>query len=229
MPRRSHETLRALLEAHEVVQFADFQAALDNASRATTFRYLKRLSYQRSYNHNSRYYTRLAPARFDRFGLCSINGIHFSRDGSLGQTLIRLVCEANAGWSQRELEQLLHVRVSVLLLEAVRREQLARAKLERVYIYVNPRHVLAQAQLQHRREHLDAQALHRRGEGEMEFADTVVIAVLLVLIRHPGSNPGQVGRRLRGHSPPIPIAQVRGVFSRYELDDLGKKGGPSSC
>lgn len=228
MPRRSHETLHALLEAHEVVQFADFQAALDNASRATTFRYLKRLSYQRSYNHNSRYYTRLVPARFDRFGLCSINGIHFSRDGSLGQTLIRLVCESRAGWSQRELEQLLHVRVSVLLLEAVRREQLSRTKLERVYIYVHPRHALGQAQLLHRREQLGAQALRRLGDGEMELSDAVVIAVLLVLIRHPGSTPGQVVRRLRGHSPPIPIVQVHGVFSRYELDDIGKKGGPSS-
>jgi len=228
MPRRSLETLQVVLETHEVVQFADLQAALDNASRATTFRYLKRLSYQRSYNHNSRYYARVAPARFDRFGLCSINGIHFSRDGSLGQTLIRLVCESSAGWSQRELEQLLHVRVSVLLLAAVRRERLARAKLDRVYIYVHPRHALAQAQLQHRREQVDAQALRRLGEGEIELGPTVVIAVLLVLIRHPGSTPGQVVRRLRGHSPPIPIVQVHRVFSRYELDDIGKKGGSSS-
>jgi len=228
MPRRSHETLQRLLEAHEVVQFADFQAALDNASRATTFRYLKRVAYQRSYNHNSRYYTRLEPARFDRFGLFSINGIHFSRDGSLGQTLIRLVCESSAGWSQRELDQLLHVRVSVLLLEAVRRERLARAKPERVYIYVDPRHAFARAQLQHRREQVDAPALRPLGEGGIELGATVVIAVLLVLIRHPGSTPGQVVRRLRGHSPPIPIAQVHRVFSRYALDDIGKKGGSSS-
>jgi len=228
MPRRSLESLHALLDTHEVVQFDDLRAALDDASRATTFRYLKHLPYHRSYNHNSRYYTRRDPARYDPFGLFSIGDIHFSRDGSLGQTLIRLVCESRAGWSQRELERLLHVRVSVLLLEAVRRGQIAREKLERIYIYVHPQAALRDAQLQRRRELVDSEPLPRGGDVEIELSDAVVIEVLLVLIHHPGSTPGQVVRRLRGHAPPIPIAQVRSVLARYALDDLGKKGGRST-
>jgi hypothetical protein len=33
-------------------------------------------------------------------------------------------------------------------------------------------------------------------------------------------------RYLRGHSPPITAMQVRIVFTRYELDSIGKKGAP---
>ena len=73
----------------------------------------------RCYNHNGRYYTRRDSARFDRLGLYSLGEIHFSRDGSLGMTLKRLIRESEAGLTHRELQDLLHVRVQVLLLEAV--------------------------------------------------------------------------------------------------------------
>jgi hypothetical protein len=54
----------------------------------------------------------------------------------------------------------------------------------------------------------------------------VVIQVLLVLIRYPGSRAGDVARRLKGHSPPITMRHVQVVFDRYDLDDVGEKGGP---
>jgi hypothetical protein len=62
---------------------------------------------------------------------------------------------------------------------------------------------------------------------ETELTDAIVIEVLLVLIRHPGSQLAEVVRRLRGHSPPIRAEHVRVVFDRYDLEHLGEKGGPS--
>jgi hypothetical protein len=38
---------------------------------------------------------------------------------------------------------------------------------------------------------------------DLDVSDAVIIQVLLVLIRHPGSRPADVVRRLRGHDPPI--------------------------
>ncbi len=67
------------------------QTALGEASRVTTFRYLKQVQCMRSYNQNGRYYTYRDPTRFDRWGLYSQGDIHFFRDGKLGDTLIRLV------------------------------------------------------------------------------------------------------------------------------------------
>jgi hypothetical protein len=58
-----------------------------------------------------------------------------------------------------------------------------------------------------------------------EISDAVIIQVLLTLLRHPGSDAADVVRHLHGHSPPIPMNQVRAVFDRYHLDNLAEKGG----
>jgi hypothetical protein len=34
---------------------------------------------------------------------------------------------------------------------------------------------------------------------------------------------------LRGHSPPIRLEEVVEIFARYELEEVGKKGGPMNC
>lgn len=62
-------------------------------------------------------------------------------------------------------------------------------------------------------------------EGGPGVGDAVIIQVLLTLLHHPGAKAADVVRYLRGHSPPITMAEVRLVFARYELDEIGKKGG----
>ena len=227
MARRTPEMLLQLFQANEVVTFEDLQNTLDQASRATTFRYLRQVPYLRSYNHNGRYYTRRDPALFDRFGLYSRKGIHFSRDGTLGDTLKRLIRESEAGWTQRELQELLRVRVQVLLLEAVRQEEIRREAVSGLYVYVHIDPAIGDLQLQRRRELIVAR---QSGKTEIvQLDDSVIIQVLLTLIRHPGSRPGDVVRVLRGHSPPISMEQVVEIFTRYDLNDVDKKGGSTNC
>ena len=227
MVERSPEALLQLFKTKKVVTFADLQAALGEASRATTFRYLKRVKYLRSYNHNARYYTHRAPGMFDRFGLYSVGDIHFSRDRTLGDTLKRLVRESEAGWTQRELQELLRVRVQVLLLEAVRQQEIRREQVAGLYLYLHIDRAIGQRQLQQRQARMamapspDAQ--------QVRVDDQIIIQVLLSLIRHPGSSPAEVGRRLRGHAPPIRLPQVVEVFNRYDLADIAKKGGATNC
>ena len=93
MAARSCEMIAGLLASTEAVQFKDLQAVLGNASRATTFRYLKQVPYQRSYNHNGRYYSRNDPERYDRFGLLSCGDIHSSRDRTLTEIIIVAIVE----------------------------------------------------------------------------------------------------------------------------------------
>jgi hypothetical protein len=225
MSARSCEVITELLASTDVVRFEDLQVALGNASRATTFRYLQQVPYQRSYNHNGRYYTRNDPARYDRFGLFSCGDIHFSRERTVGETIKRLVYESDAGWTSRELQEILHVRVQVFLLNAVHHATVAREKLGGFYVYVHTDNTVRELQLQHRREQLSAE--ERMVAVETGVSDEVVIAVLLTLLRHPEANTAQVVRYLRGHSPPISLQQVDAVFARYDLDQIGKKGGGS--
>lgn len=227
MAERFPDMLIDLFRTKGVVTFEDLQDALGGASRATTFRHLKRVNYLRSYNHNGRYYTDKNSALFDRFGLSSRGDIHFSRNGTLGDTLRRLVRESQAGWTQRELQELLRVRVQVLLLEAVRHDAIRRERVAGFYLYLHIDPAIGQVQLQRRQARIAARQ-PRDGE-RVDVGDEVIIQILLTLIRHPGSRPADVVRSLRGHSPPIVLEQVVLIFTRYALEDVGKKGGTMNC
>ncbi len=224
--KRSPERLRQLLIAETVVDLPRIEAALGGVSPMTAFRYLKQVPYRRSYNHNGRYYCLHEPSRYDRFGLWSRNSIHFSVDGSLGKTVRRLVYEMAAGATHQELQERLRVRVHNTLLTLLRQGEVNRERIAQVYVYLNPDPVIRGEQIGRR------QALIAAAETvvvEMEVDDRIIIQVLLVLLRHPGSKAADVVRYLRGHSPPITMAQVRIVFARYELDRIDKKGGASNC
>ena len=224
MSTRSCEAITELLRSTDVVEFKDLQTALDNASRATTFRYLKQVSYQRSYNHNGRYYTRKDRTRYDRFGLFSFGDIHFSRNGTVGETIKHLVYESVAGLTSRELQDVLHLRVQVFLLGAVRQATVVREKLGGFYVYVHSDSTVRELQLQQRREQLDA-GMSLSCQARVD--DEVIIAVLLTLLKHPEAKAAEVLRYLRGRSPPISMMQVGEVFTRYDLESIGKKGGNS--
>ncbi len=222
MSARSAQQLEKLFDVKPVIVLKEMQKALDLASRATIFRLLVKVSYCRSYNRNAMYYTKHDPTRYDKHGLFSYKGIHFSRDGNLAATAARLVRESSLGHTQRELQELLQVRVQTSLLTMVHDKQLARSKVAGQFIYLHSDSEIRMEQLTKRRELFE----QRRFELK-EVTDAVVIQVLLILIRHPGSRTGDVARRLKGHSPPITIQHVRVVFDRYNLDDGGEKGGPS--
>lgn len=221
MAKRSPQTLFEFLQTKPVTTLEEMQEALDGASRATVFRHLKQVPYRRSYNHNGRFYTHHDPARYDRLGLYSHGGVHFSRDGSLGATVRRLVQKAEAGHTNRELQDVLRVRVQSFLLEAVRESELDREKLAEVYVYLHVDEAIRREQVERRREQI-AEAADAKAVGELEVGHELIIQVLLTLIRHPGSTVADVVRHLRGHSPPIRRAEVSAVFERYEL---GEKGG----
>jgi len=227
MANRSPEQLLQLFDTKDAVIFSDLQEALNNALRPTTFRYLRQISYLRSYNHNGRYYTRRDPTLFDRFGLYSLGDIHFSREGSLGNTLKHLIRVSEVGWTHRELWDLLRVRVQVPLLEAVRHEEIQRKKVTGFYLYLHADPTIGKHQLQLRQQRIANRKINDRVVTEPEGA--VIIQVLLTLIRHPQSQPADVVRLLRGHSPPIPMEQVVSIFVRYDLESISKKGGATNC
>lgn len=222
MTYRSPDMIVQLLQSKDIVTFEEMQNALGAASRATTFRYLKQVQYMRSYNHNGRYYTFRDPTIFDCWGLYSQGGVFFSRDGKLGKTVKRLIQESEAGMTQRELQDLLKVRVQVLLLDAIRHNKIQRELVAGLYLYLHNDSGIGDTQLKIR--HARISTHHSLQESEI-IDDHIVIEVLLILIRHSSYQPADVTRALRGHIPPITREQVIEVFSRYDLEEIGKKKG----
>ena len=223
MPRSSNLLLK-LFTQKTVVDLPAIQEALGGVTPMTAFRHLRRVPYRRSYDHNGGSYCLYEPSRCDRLGLWSVGDVHFSKDGSLKATVRRMVHEAAAGATHRELADWLRVRVHNTLLNLVRDQEVSREEVEAVYVYLHPEAAVREEQLTRRREQADARRADGCGADEASLDDAVVIQVLLTLVRHPGSGPVQIVRRLRGHAPPITAPQVHAVFTRF---DLGEKGGPS--
>ena len=221
--RRNPQTVSQLLSSGTPVALAELQVALGEASPATVYRHLRRVPYRRSYNHNGRYYVHHDPSQYDRHGLFSLGDVHFSVDGSLVQTVKRMVHEAVAGATQRELQERLRIRVHNPLLTLHRRGEIDRETVQGVFLYVHIAPDVRREQLRRRQAQIEAADAEREARA---VSDATIIEVLLVLLRHPGSRVGDVVRRLRGHDPPIPRVLVQAVFDRY---DLGQKGGPATC
>ncbi len=110
--------------------------------------------------------------------------MHFSVDGSLGETVRRLVFEMKAGATHRELHERLRVRVHNTLLTLLRRGEIERERLAQRYVYLHRDAVIREGQIRCRGTRLDA------GEAvriEAEIPDDIVIEVLLTLLHHPQS------------------------------------------
>ena len=195
--------------AHPVLTFDEIRELLEGVSEATARRVLRGIPYRSSYNHNGRYYTLFDQRKFDRWGLWSHDGVRVSRDGSLTATVERLIRESEAGWTRRELQELLGVSVQTVLTTLRERGEVDRARVGPAYVYVSVGS--AREQLEHRQQMTELK--QRRSEAPLE----VVVAVLLVLIRHSKSTAGEVVRHLKGHSPPIHLEDVQEVFERYDL------------
>ena len=221
MAARSPDLLLPLLASKTPVTLEQLQHALGQPSRRTTFRYLSQVPYLRSYNHNGRFYTARDPDRFDRCGLLWLGDVGFSRDRSLAATVQRLLSESPDGWTDKELRGLLQVPVHAFLLAAVRQGLARRQQLSGVYVYLAADPPLGTRQWQARQQRCAASAA--------ALPPQVTIAVLLALLRHPGSQPAALARHLQGHSPPIPQAQVQAVFERFDLAEVVKQGGPTPC
>ena len=221
MHARSPKMLTDALAGPAPLTFPQLQAALDGASPATTSRYLRSIPYLRSYNHNGRFYTHADPRRFDHFGLFRLDSACFSRDGSLTATVTRLVQEAEAGWTHKELRSLLHVPSHACLLSAVRNKRIRRERSDGVYLYLSADPEVAERQRQARR----SRGREARAGLAADLDPSLVIEVLLALIRNPNSSTDQLARRLRGHSPPIRLHQITAVLQRFDLEQVAKNGG----
>ncbi len=127
-----------------------------------------------------------------------------------------------AGETHRKLQEGFRVRVRNTLLALFREGEIERERILRFYVYLHHDPILRKAQLEHQRALFDAE---EGASVELQVDERIVIQILLVLLSHLGV-AADVVRYLRGHSPPpASIAEVRIVFTLYELDNLDKERG----
>ncbi len=122
--------------------------------------------------------------------------------------------KASSRFWRRELQERLRVHVHNTLLTLFRQSGIDRERIARVYVYVPTDPVIRRNQLERR------QALIAREETasvEVEVVDRIIIEVLLVLLRHPGSKAADVVRYLRGHSLPLSGDRSTSMFRHWSM------------
>jgi hypothetical protein len=203
-----------------VLEMRVIERALGGRSRRSLYRDLDSLGYLSSYTHAGRYYTLASLPEFDADGLWRYQGIGFSRDGTLKETVVRLVENSDAGQFHRELQRRLQVRVHNTLADVVAHHRLGRERFEGEYLYLSAETARAAAQLACR-THPAREPAGRQGE----LAPSLVVDVLVEIIHgrtHLGAR--ELALRLVARGVTVTTAQVEEVFRCY---DVGKKTAPS--
>ena len=127
-----------LLEKERVLTTDRIAVALGRPSRTTVFRKLAELGARASYSHRGRYQTLDRIAEYDVNGLWSFRGAHFSKQGTLLETIVFLVEQSTQGYYASELQALLEVRVHNALAHLYAAKMLVREQHADQYLYVSP-------------------------------------------------------------------------------------------
>lgn len=129
--------LIALLERERILPLDRVAAALGSPSRTTVFRKLAEIEARASYSHRGGYQTLDRIAEFDDNGLWSFRGVHFSKHGTLLETIRHLVEHSGQGYYATDLQALLQVRVHNALAHLYGAHLLGREQHADQYLYVS--------------------------------------------------------------------------------------------
>ena len=122
--------LAQLFDHQPIATMEKMKAALGTQVDMTVFRKLRALGYHSSYSDGGRFYTLAQIAQFDALGLWSHRGVHFSRCGSLLNTVEQFVERSPMGYRAAELRSELHVEVKQPLRQLVQRGKLLREAID---------------------------------------------------------------------------------------------------
>lgn len=115
----------------------EFMAALGTHARITVARKLSELWYQTSYSHSGRYYALKSNCEFNEIGLWSCRKAWFSIYETLLETARAFVDKSDAGYSNGELDKMLHVQTRPTLIQLHKKGILTREKFGGVYVYLS--------------------------------------------------------------------------------------------
>src|SRR6266545_3129151 len=95
-PEESRGALLRLFRKRPIVTLDTLFGTLRTRSRMSVFRRLSAIGYLTSYSHTGRYYTLQEIPEFDEEGLWHYQGVCFSRQGSLKNTVEHIVNDSEA-------------------------------------------------------------------------------------------------------------------------------------
>jgi hypothetical protein len=165
-----------------------------------------------SYSHAGQYYTLDECANYNPVGLWSFKGIHFSKYGTLMNTIVHLVGCSEEGYFASELQVLLHVRVHNALTALQSGERLVREQMGGQYLYVCPFGKEHQLEKRH-------QSIQKRIEGAHAKTTKYIPETIQESMRFLSTLLNEQHRRLYlgmesmklGHGGDARVSQITGI------------------
>lgn len=174
-------SLVAVLRRRRIATMQELKAALGTNVEMTVFRKLSEIPYLSSYSHRGKFYTLDGLAQFDERGLWTCRGVHFSRFGSLIDTVEQFVTRSDRGLLASELSTELQVQTQEPLLKLVTSRRLAREEILDRYVYCASDFSKRKDQLLQRRTYGTAEALPFTRDPLAEASDDTRAAIILFL------------------------------------------------
>ena len=178
-PKFNATSLLPLFRRRRIATMDEMKAALGAPVDRTVFRKLSELPYLSSYSHSGKFYTLEVLAQFDERDLWTYRGVHFSRFGSLIDTVEQFVTRSDRGFFASELAAELQVQTKEPLLKLVTSQRLARKELSGQYVYCAGELSKRKDQLLYRQTYGTAEALPFTRDPLAQTSDDTKAAIIL--------------------------------------------------
>ncbi len=141
----------------KIATMQELKSCLKTSIKMTVLRKLRELSYTTSYSHSGKYYSLASIPKFDQNGLWAFNEVYFSKHGTLINTINEFINFSSMGYSRKELEAILHVKVQETLYELFESKIITREKVSGCYTYFSKNSDAYRRQRLLRQEHLESE------------------------------------------------------------------------
>ncbi len=198
-------------EGSLIQTYADLET-ISGCKGRTLQRKIKKSKLLASYNKNSKFYTLPTLAGFNDFGIWQYQGVLFSQQGNLYQTLVYLVDQSTSGYTSGELMQIVQVKTDDALRVLANQKRLQREKHYGYYVYYSMDYHRFQGQKNNRLS--DFMPLARQ---YLPKDKNIIISVLVEIIHSDTLSTESLLTGLKKRRVEASEQQIHGIISHYDL------------
>ncbi len=182
-----------------------------SVSVRTVQRTIRPLGTIRSYDHNGRYFSLKKLARFNSMGIWEYNNIHFSKFGTLKNTLAAIINNSDQGLDAAQIKDVLGVDTRSFLYQYKDISGIKREKVGSHYVYFSSEPRQFSKQLSNRKQSLASMA-------QAPLEGTAAISVLVETIKYPDFTFEQLSKYLGKQGIRIKPEVIKDFFLFYGIE-----------
>lgn len=182
-----------------------------NVSVRTVQRMISPLNTIRSYDQNGRYFSLEKLARFNSMGIWEYDNIHFSRFGTLKNTLAAIINNSSQGMDASQIKDALGMDTRSFLFQYKDVSGIKREKVGSHYVYFSSEPGQFSRQLSNRKQGLASLA-------QAPLEGTAAISVLVETIKHPDFTFEQLSKHLGKQGIKIKPEIIEDFFLFYGIE-----------